>query len=131
MKRNKVLRGGLEPLIFFSLVHAPRVHAASRAYTFPPFNSSNFSFTRAISLVRFHPRVHFFLSVVNVFSILSLSLSLFHLKHSFAAWLLLSLFLLRLDTAIFARFRGGQSSDNFCASRFTRQTDRKVAISLN
>lgn len=95
MKRNKVLRGGPEPLIFFSLVYAPRViqplaHILSRL-----FNSSNFSFTRAISLVRFHPRVHFFLSIVNVLSILSFSLSpktlirglAFFCLFSFSAWI--------------------------------------------
>lgn len=37
MKRNKVLRGGPEPLIFFSLVHAPRVMQPLARIYFPAF----------------------------------------------------------------------------------------------
>lgn len=89
MKRNKVLRGGPEPLIFFSLMHRAPCHAASpfsRAYLPRLFNSSNFSFIRAISLVRFQPSRTFLLYVVNVPSILS-----FDLTHSLADRLSLSL----------------------------------------
>ena len=122
MKRNKVLRGGPEPLIFFSLMHRASCHAA-----FLPFS-------RIPSRLLIHPISHSFalfrlsaftlahvssLYVVNVPSTLS-----FTLTHSFEDWLLLSLHFLRLDTAIFVRFRGEQTSSVTVLARRVLQGKR-------
>jgi len=119
MKRNKVLRGGPEPLIFFSLMHRASCHAASPvlAHTFPPFNSSNFSFIRAISLVRFHPRARFFCTSLTF---LPSSLSPNTLIRGPAPFFISSSPPLGYSHFRAISRRADVFTDNFCASRFTR-----------